>query len=257
MENLQLVFPEKPVKELKIIRRKFYRHMVDMFLEMIKSISISKVEMKKRFTFTNLPEIEEVMNTNKSILLACGHYASYEWMNALQLYGYDYKGFGIYKKIKNRFFDQLVKDIRGRYDAILIPTRETTSIIRDNQKEGIKGIYGMIADQSPRLDRAKLWMPFMGINVPVFAGIENLSRNFDMAVIYLHVEKVKRGYYEATFKVISSDPENEPEFYMTRRYLEELEAQIYRAPEYYLWTHKRWKHRAAPLRPDAVIISRD
>ncbi len=254
LENLKLVFPEKPLKELKRIRKSFYKHMVDMFLEMIKSLSISNEELKKRFVFTNIEEIQKIRKMDKSILLACGHYASYEWMNALQLYGLDYRGFGVYKKVKNRYFDQLAKDIRGRYDGVLIPTTKATKTIAYNESKGIRGVYAMIADQSPKLDRTKAWANFMGIGVPVFMGLEQLSRSLDMAVVYLHVEKVKRGHYVASFKTISYDPANEPEYYITRSYLKNLETQIKQEPEYYLWTHKRWKHRNAPVPKQAVLI---
>ena len=257
MENLELVFPKKNKKELKKIRKAFYRHMVDMFLEMIKSLSISNEELKKRFAFTNIEEIEKIRKMDKSILLACGHYASYEWMNALQLYGLDYRGFGVYKKVKNRYFDQLAKDIRGRYEGVLIPSTKATKTITLNENMGIRGVYAMVADQSPKLARTKAWADFMGIRVPVFLGLEHLSRSLDMAVVYLHVEKVKRGHYVASFKTITYDPAQEPDFFITRRYFEELEAQISTDPQYYLWTHKRWKHSKATVPENVTIIRRD
>lgn len=255
--NLKLVFPEKSSEEISTLRKKFYKHMVDMFLEMIKSISISNEELKKRFAFTNLEELQKIRDMNKSVILACGHYASYEWMNALQLYGLDYKGFGIYKKVKNRYFDKLAKDIRGRYDGVLISTTKATKTITENQEKGILGVYAMIADQSPKLSRTRAWANFMGIGVPVFTGTEKLSRSLNMAVVYLHVEKVKRGYYVATFKPLTYQPKQEPEFEITRQYFSLLEAQINKAPEYYLWTHKRWKHRNASIPHDAVVIKPD
>lgn len=252
--NLQLVFPGKTSEEIKKIEKKFYRHMVDMFLEMIKSISISNEELKRRFAFTNVEEIEKIRKMNKSIILACGHYASYEWMNALQLYGLDYRGFGIYKKIKNRHFDKLAKDIRGRYDGVLISTTKATQTVTQNEQKGIKGVYAMIADQSPKLNRAKAWTDFMGIKVPVFMGTEELSRKLNMAVVYLKVEKIKRGYYQATFETISYDPATMEDFAITKSYFQKLENQIKAAPEYYLWTHKRWKHRDAPISSKATIF---
>lgn len=255
--NLRLVFPDKPSKEIKKIRTRFYRHMCDMFLEMVKSISISNTELKRRYKFTNRPEIEKLMGTRKSIMLMCGHYASYEWVNSLQLYGYDYRGFGVYKKVKNRYFDQMANDIRGRFEGELIPTIYATKKIAENQKKGILGIYAMIADQSPKLERAKYWTDFMNITVPVFTGTEKLATGLDMAVVYLHVEKPRRGFYEATFEIITNDPAKEPPFKITNTYLEELEKQIRKEPEYYLWTHKRWKHRNTPIPNDAVVINRD
>ncbi|HET8753572.1 MAG TPA: lipid A biosynthesis acyltransferase [Salinimicrobium sp.] len=253
-DNLNLVFPQKSTEEIHVIEKKFYRHMVDMFLEMVKSISISNEELKKRFTFTNLEEIDKIRAMDKSIILACGHYASFEWMNALQLYGYDYRGFGVYKRIQNKYFDKMARDIRGRFQGELIPTKAATKTITRYQKMGILGVYAMVADQSPRLDRAKAWTDFMEITVPVFMGTENLSRSLGMAVVYLHVEKLKRGYYQATFKTLSYHPSEEEEFKVTKNYFRELEQQIYAAPEYYLWTHKRWKHRNSSIPEEAVVF---
>ncbi len=246
-----MVFPEKSSKERKKIEIKFYRHMVDMFLEMIKSISISNEELKKRFRFTNLEEVHKIRAMNKSIILACGHYASYEWINALQLHDLDYRGFGIYKKVKNPYFDKMARDIRGRFEGELIPTVTATKQIVKNEKNGILGVYAMIADQSPRLKRAKAWTNFMGIEVPVFMGTEKLAKDLDMTVVYLHVEKKKRGFYEATFKTLSYNPSEEKAFSITRNYFDELEKQIKNTPEYYLWTHKRWKHRGASIPANA------
>ena len=256
-QNLELVFPDKSSEEIKKIRRQFYSHMVDMFLEMIKSISIPNEELKKRFAFKNVEEIEKIRAMDKSILLACGHYASYEWMNALQLYGLDYRGFGIYKKIKNQHFDKLAKDIRGRYEGVLIQTTKATKTITANEKAGIRGVYAMIADQSPKLNRSKVWIDFLGPTVPVFTGLENLSRSLDIPVVYLHVEKIKRGYYSASFRTLTYEPAKEPKFHVIRRYHEELESQIKNAPQYYLWTHKRWKHRNAPIPKSAIVIRKD
>ncbi len=108
---------------------------------------------------------------------------------------------------------KLAKDIRGRYDGTLISTTQATRTITENEKKGIRGVYAMIADQSPKSHRARAWTDFMGINVPVFYGLENLSRSLDMAVVYLHVEKVKRGYYVASFKTLSYEPAKEPAFF--------------------------------------------
>ena len=253
-ENIKLSFPEKSDSEIKVIRKKFYKHMCDMFLEMIKSISISKAELKKRFVFKNIDELRRLESNNKSILLMCGHYASYEWMIALQLYGLKYKSYGVYKKIKNNHFDNLVKRIRNRFAGIMIPTTQATEKIRFNQEKGVLGNYAMIADQSPKLSHSRYWIDFMGIKVPVFVGTEKLARKLDMAVIYLKVEKVSRGRYEATLVPISEEATKDPEGYITKKFIQHLEAQIKADPQYYLWTHKRWKHRNKPIPRNAVII---
>jgi len=253
-ENLELVFPEKSESEINKIQKKFYKHMCDMFLEMIKSISISEKEIEKRFTFTNIEYLRYLESLDKSLVVMLGHYASYEWINALQLYGLKYRTYGVYKKIKNKQFDDLAKRIRERFGGKLITTTETTTTIRNNIDKGILGNYAMIADQSPKLSRARTWIDFMGIKAPVFEGSDRLARKMDMVVLYLHVEKVGRGYYQATLKPITEDAPNEPEHAITKKFVEYLEEQIYNKPEYYLWTHKRWKHRNEPIPENATVI---
>ncbi|MUP46877.1 lipid A biosynthesis acyltransferase [Gramella sp. BOM4] len=254
-QNLNLVFPEKDDNEIKRIEKEFYIHMCDMFLEMIKSISISEEELQKRFTFKNEDYLRELESKNKSLIIMCGHYASYEWMIAIQLLGLKFQAYGIYKRIRNKYFDNLVKKIRGRFDGILITTYKATETVQKNQQAGVLGHYAMIADQSPKLNRAKAWIDFLGITVPVFEGSERLARKLDMNVAYLHVEKVGRGYYETWLKPITEHASQEPDHYITKTFIRMLEEQIREKPEYYLWTHKRWKHRNEPIPKHAEIIT--
>lgn len=241
-ENLALTLPHLSEKERLKVESKFYQHMCDMFMEMIKTMTISKKEMQKRFKFTNLDLMEEYEQKNKSIVLFYAHYASWEWSIILGTF-VKFKGYGIYKKIRNPYFDKLVKDIRSKFDATLIDTKSTTKQVTENQQKGILGIYGFISDQTPTPHKAKYWDDFMGHEVPIHTGGEMLARNLDMNVLYMKVMKVKRGHYEATFIPLSDDIQSLPEFEVSRRFIREVEKQIYEAPEYYFWTHKRWKHR--------------
>ena len=83
----------------------------------------------------------------------------------------------------------------------------------------------------------------MGIEVPVHTGAEILAKKYDMSMIFLKVKKVKRGYYEASFELLSENTKDVPNYEITDKFLTLVEQQIYEAPEYYLWTHKRWKHK--------------
>lgn len=100
-----------------------------------------------------------------------------------------------------------------------------------------------MADQSPQLKKRVHWDTFIGIEVPVYTGAEILAKRFNMNVLYLKTEKIKRGYYQATFEEISTDVLATQNFEITRKFLDKVEEQIKTDPQYYLWTHKRWKHR--------------
>jgi KDO2-lipid IV(A) lauroyltransferase len=241
-DNIALALPHLTTTERLAIEKKFFRHMCDMFLEMIKTLSISHKEMDKRFKITNIELVKEFENKGKSTILMTSHYASWEWLMTLNNQTKFY-GVGVYKKIANKYFDQLVRDIRSRFNAELVETTKAIPLMRDNEKTGKLFMYGLVSDQSPKLDRAFHWHKFMGIEVPVHTGAEMLAKRYDFNVLFVDVKKVKRGYYEATFVNISEDPTSIPNFEMTERYLKLVEKQILDAPEYYLWTHKRWKHK--------------
>lgn len=241
-ENLRLVFPNKSDKEIKTITKKFYHHLSDMVVEAIKSLTISEAEMKKRFTFTNVEEIHKLENENQSIVLMCAHYGSWEWIFILQTYVKS-KGYAIYKRIENKYFDRLVKRIRAKYNSYLITTKETYPTLIEARENGELTINGFVSDQSPRRRKAIHWNEFMNIKVPVHTGAEILAKKLDMAVVFFRVKKVKRGYYEATFQTITTTPNEYGNFDITDIFLQLVEEQIYEAPEYYLWTHKRWKYR--------------
>lgn len=242
-QNLALAFPEMSDKERLRIEKKSYRHLCDMFLEMIKTMTISEAEMDKRFKFPNIEVYTDLEKENKSIALMCAHYASYEWVISMNKF-IRFNGYAIYKKIANPYFDKLVRDIRSKFKAYLITTKNTIPEIRENEKKGIRGVYGFASDQSPKADKAYHWSTFMNIVTPVHTGAEMLAKKFDMNVIFLRVKKLKRGYYEATFEILSKDVTSVPDYQITDRFLALVEKQIHEAPEYYLWTHKRWKHKA-------------
>lgn len=241
-QNIALALPHLSEKERLAVEKKFYKHMCDMFLEMIKTISITQEEIEKRFTFKNLEVYKDLETKNKSIALLCAHYASYEWVVSMNYY-IGFKGFGIYKKLANPYFDKLVKHIRSKFKAELITTKETITTLADNERKGILGVYGFASDQSPKPNAAYHWANFMGHYVPVHTGAEMLAKRFDMNVIFLKTKKIKRGYYEASFEVLSEDVKSVPNYEITDQFLKLVEEQILEAPEYYLWTHKRWKHK--------------
>ncbi len=241
-ENLNLVFPDKSEEEIKRITKTFYHHLCDMIVESIKSMTISEAEMKKRYVFTNVEEIHKLEKINKSIVLMCGHYASWEWIFILQKY-INHKGYAIYKKLANKYFDRLIKRIRARYNSYLITTKETIPTLTRSKEQGELTINGFISDQSPKVDKAYHWDNFMGVKVPIHTGAEMLAKKLDMAVVFFAVKKIRRGYYETTFKTLCINPKEFKDYEITDMFLKLVEKQIKEAPEYYLWTHKRWKHR--------------
>ncbi|SFJ69178.1 lysophospholipid acyltransferase family protein [Myroides guanonis] len=244
-KNLELAFPNLNKEERLEIEKKSFRHLCDTFLEMAKTISLPEKEMRKRFQFTNLDYLLELEKENKSIMLFCAHYANWEWTIVLgnQI---NFQGFAVYKKINNPYFDAFIKRTRSRFNTILIEIKETIRVVRKNEIDKKHGVYAFISDQSPMVSQTNYWHEFMGIEVPVYTGGEALVKKYDITPLYLKVEYVSRGHYKATFVPLLNEDEvlkEIPNYEITNRFLKEVEKQLIEAPEYYFWTHKRWKHR--------------
>jgi KDO2-lipid IV(A) lauroyltransferase len=240
--NLELVFPDRSEEDISAITSKFYHHLFDMMLESIKSLTIKEKDIKERYQFTNVELILDLEKKEKSIVLMCAHYGSWEWIFILQRY-VNHKGYAVYKKLGNKYFDKLVKKIRAKYDTHLITTKETFDILERSQRSNELSISGFVSDQSPKYQKALHWNEFMEINVPMHTGAEHLAKKLDMTVVFFRVRRVKRGYYETTFETLAENPKEFEDYRITDMFFERVEEQIKEAPQYYLWSHKRWKHK--------------
>lgn len=241
LANLNLAFPEKEELELKKIRKKFYRHMCDLFLEMVRTMNMNREALKKHYHISNLEVIREI-EKKKSILIVCAHYANWEWNVSINNYVTS-KGYAVYQQLGNRYFDALIKKIRSRWNTTPITQQETVRTVMRNEQLGVRAIYGMVSDQSPMASKAQYWDTFMGVTVPIFNGPEVMARKMDLAVLFARVTKVKRGYYNLEFVPITTQGKSTAETEITRKFLDLTEALIREEPAYYLWTHRRWKHR--------------
>ncbi len=216
--------------------------MCDMFLEMTKSITISNEELQKRYVLKNPEMFRHIENSGKSTVLLAAHYANYEWSNALCLYTTN-QVVAAFKPIKNKYFNDLVYKLRSRLGAEVVASKEILrhAFAMERNDPG-RRIYGLIADQTPRLDKDNIYKTFLGREVPVFVGGEALAKKKKLSITYAKVDKVKRGFYEIEIVMIDEDVSDFTNFEATEKYYNIIEAQIRERPELYLWTHKRWKH---------------
>ncbi|EAS19768.1 putative acyltransferase [Flavobacteria bacterium BBFL7] len=240
INNLRIAFPDKPLKELELLCKKTTQHFCDSFIEVIMSMSMSHEEMLSRFQYTNLELINDLRAQNRPIIAMFGHQASYEWTMCLDGL-VDYKIIAVYKPLANKYFNKLIVDIRQKFNSTMITMREASNSISHSITNGDMAMYGLVADQSPAKYRAQHFTTFFNKTSAVFMGSEKLAKAHDTAVVYLAVEKIKRGHYRATFQTITEHAAQTKDWEITDTFFKLLERQIRKQPEYYLWSHKRWK----------------
>lgn len=242
LENLKIAFPEKSTKERKRISKHFYKHFTDLFIETIKAVSISKKESLKRYKYKNPELVNKFIKEGKSIAFVSAHQANWEWSVNSPLV-LDCNVNGAYTSIGNKYFDKIVKKSRERFGFVCYESSKSVKAIHRNFVNNIQGIYLLISDQSPQLHKTIYWRTFLGVKVPVHVGAETLAKRFNLVVINCHTRKIKRGYYETEFQIITKNPKDFKNYKITDKYIELTEKIIAEQPEFYLWSHNRFKHR--------------
>ena len=241
-KNLELAFPEKSKMERRRIERENFRNLTDIFLETFKSNNIKEKDLRERFRFKNPELLEKIYNNNQEVIVMCSHYCSWEWVFVIEKIT-KFKINAIYKQLSNKYFDKWTKDRRSQYGANMITTKETYREVSRLSKLKSLNFYGFASDQSPKKSKAVYWGNFLNNWVPIHTGAEIIAKKYNIAIVFMDVQKVKRGYYEASFSLITDKPNSFKKFELTDKYIELVEKQVRNKPEYYTWTHRRFKHR--------------
>jgi KDO2-lipid IV(A) lauroyltransferase len=239
-ENISKAFPEKSKEEQTAIMKQFYRHLSEILAESIKSFSISEKQVKKRVVALNTAIFDEYFKQGKSVIITGGHYNNWEWYALNVAFQIKHDVYGVYKPIKNKFFDNLMKNSRGRFGLNLISMAETREFLLKEQAKPVAIILGN--DQSPSNPERAIWTTFMGRNTAVLHGTETIAKKHNWPVIYGELIKLKRGYYQIEYRVLFDQPKDTKEKEITEAHCKALEDTIRKAPQYYLWSHRRWKH---------------
>ncbi len=241
--NLRNSFPEKSVKELREIEKKFYRFFCDTFIEALKKMHISEAEMKRRFRFYPLEVFTREFEKGNSIIFMTAHYGNWEWFSSFSLHtGGKYYVTQVYQQLRSRRFNDFMLRLRSRFQTVNVLQKSALRSLLEIKRDGVCTVFGLLSDQSPGGDNIRYYTRFLNQDTPVILGGETLARKTGFPVMFGKVRRLKRGYYSMEFIPITLDPSQTSEFEITETYMRLLEREIEEHPEYWLWTHKRWKH---------------
>ena len=241
-ENLRNSFPEKSPEELKKIGKKFYRHLADLMVEILKLTHMSKAQSLRRMPITNADLLERLYAEGRDVVAVIGHYNNWEWLKSL-IFHSRFQTVSIYKPLQDKRFDKFLLNLRNREGMILTPMSMIVREILEARKAGRRSIYSFITDQTPPKGDIKYWTKFMNQDTPVYLGVEKIASKYDMAVVFFNVQKIRRGYYQYTAELLFEHTSGLPEHVITEKHVRRLEEIICEKPEYWIWSHRRWKHK--------------
>ncbi len=249
LQNLSHSFPEKSKTEITKIAKAFYRHFCDLTVESFKMFAITEEELKERFVFKNIDVFNSLFLQKQNIIMVGGHYNNWEVFAVACAMGFPHKCLALYKPLQNRWFDKKMRESRSRFGLNMWPIKQTKEMFEAEKNSLTVAIFGM--DQSPSNPNSCHWMKFLNQETGVSFGAERYAKENNSAVVYGRILKVSRGHYCFESELVTGTPLSEATGSLLEKATRMLEADIIKQPEYWLWTHKRWKRK----RPDGMNLS--
>jgi KDO2-lipid IV(A) lauroyltransferase len=240
--NLQNSLPGKSEKEIKLIEKKFYHYLCDLFMETFKLTHMSNEQLMKRFPLSNPELLDRLYNEGRDVVAVLGHYGNWEWLVCLPLYT-KLQTVSIYKPLRNKHFDKYMINNRSRNGMVLTPMQNVIREIINSRKNNTRALYAFITDQTPPKGDVKFWTRFLNQDTPVYLGAEKIASKYDMAVVFFRIERTGRGHYEFAIELLFEHSTGLPDHLITETHVKRLEEIILANPEFWIWSHRRWKHK--------------
>lgn len=240
-DNLKNSFPEKSEQELVKIQKEFYQYLCDLILETLKTITMSQKYVHQHVKFMNKELIEGLYGQGKSFFIVMGHYGNWELAGPCFSLNLRHQLNVVYKPLSNPYFERLFVKTRTKFNTQIIPMKNTLRAVASNKKT--LNVTALIADQTPSDWKTGFWLNFLNQETLVFTGPEKMAKMFDYPVVYIKVDRVKRGHYEIKPTLLFDRPKETEEEQITRAFNKMLEEDIRKQPETWLWSHRRWKHK--------------
>jgi KDO2-lipid IV(A) lauroyltransferase len=243
-QNLEETFPGLNKTEIRKISWDFYRNLSDVIVEGIKAFTMTRGQIRSRHKVLN-PEVAIPFNEmNRSIIGLPSHYGNWEWgsmSGALQL---PQKYVVFYKPLKNKWVDTYTRWSRSKYNGNLVSIYQTRKVFEEHHAKN--SIFIMASDQSPTNPDKSFWVTFLGRDTAFLHGPEYYAKKYDLPVIFVDIQRVRRGFYELELVLITDKPRETAEGEITGQYARLLEKAIDAKPGNWLWSHRRWKLRRQP-----------
>ncbi len=238
-ENLEKSFPEKTKKDIVEIEIGFYKFLADLIFEIIKLTTISEETLKKRVKFKGLEQIESYFNRGESVLACTGHYGNWELCMLALGINLSATEYVIYKPLASEVFEEWFQKWRTRFGNVFVPMRQTLRQVVATKNQPT--MFCFASDQTPVREETQYTLQFLNQPTAVLLGLEKIALQTNRPVFYFDVVEVKRGYYEIECLLLCENPKATHEHEITDLLFKYLNQTIQRKPDFWLWSHRRWK----------------
>jgi KDO2-lipid IV(A) lauroyltransferase len=241
-QNLARAFPDRSVRELTVLAKKFYLHLAQVALEILRTRHMSASDILHRVSVTNPELVREYSdNFERSVIVLTIHQGNWEWMLHGVRLALDIPIDPVYKPLHNAVLDELMLEIRSRFGSRPIPLAAAARDILRHRREF--RLFVMVADQAPVAHERGYWTSFLNADAAFHLGGESIARTTGFPVLFARCRRRARGCYEVTFKEVARPPYDTDDHRITERFVQLTEEAIRCEPASWLWSNRRWKHQ--------------
>jgi len=237
--NIANSFPDKSPKEVKQITRRFYRYFADLAIETVWNFSLTEKQVRKRLKVENPEILDKYYDAGKDVIIVVGHYNSWEFLLVAFNLMVNHRGAVIYTKLTDKFLDGVFKKFREKFGMKLLNKVEVKHAFQEGLDKPMAILFG--SDQAPASSRRAYWTNFLNQDTAVAIGVEKYAIKYDLPVFFGGLNRVKRGHYSMKLELLTEEPLKTKEGEISELHVKALEKLIQENPEYWLWSHRRWK----------------
>ena len=242
MQQLHESFPNKSEAELKKICSRNYRHLAEMIVDTLSLAGMSEKRRARNTEFNLTENFHEVID-GKNVVVLTSHYGFWEIALNLYLATPNHRLVVAYRPLSSSIIDKLYKRLRNNPYVDVVPSKQLVRhyVANRNGIDGKNLVVGLIADQNCPPTKGCCWHSFLNHDSLFFDGGEQLAVKFGLPVFYMELERIAAGRYRHNYTLLYDGQEEIKPHEITERYVRCLERTIEAKPEYWMWSHRRWK----------------
>ena len=237
-KNISHCFPKKSQEERNQIRDRFYRHFSDILFESIKGLSINPHRLVERFKMESLVPFDHESERGSPVTLYSQHYNNWEWGPICLGLQVKHHIVGIVKELHNPYINDFITKGRTGNNVSVVTTYKTPRYYLSDLSNTAT-VY--IADQNPYFKERSVTLDFFGNPTRFHNGAASFACRAGFPVYTLDIRKTARSKYAVSSVLLHPNPSEIKPEELTEIYKNHLEQLISEAPEYWLWSHKRFK----------------
>lgn len=240
--NFERSFPDASKQEIKTYVKKYYYFLASLVMQSLQAFSLSKEQLEQKVKFINNDVLQPFVDAKQPFIVIIGHYGNWELMGLSGSFTPNVQFHSLYRTLENEPINQFVVQNRQRFGLKLIEEKQAIRQIPSILKEDACNALVFLADQATLPKRA-FWFHFLNQDTTFVKGPELYAKKYNCPVLFGGLTRTEDGNYEAHYEIITTTPLQCEDGEIMSKYAQLLEQQIKNNPPYWLWSHKRWKHK--------------